>query len=109
MIDQVSFTNGEIWKKAESNLKDISSFKYDGDQELKKIAGEDAITYPLEDQDLRCICAKFNRKTDNICINCGRVKSEVFNEYDRDGIKEKIIKFNEREQLEEAKSRKVKK
>lgn len=105
-IEEISFANGDRWKRL-GPLKDISNYEYDGDESLIEIAGIDAIVYPFEDGDSwRCVCGKFNKHNSNKCLNCGRKKIKVLEEYNKDKVAKKIKKNQE---IARIKNKKLKK
>lgn len=105
IIENVRFADGTQWKRENETLKEINEIATISEtklSDLKKMAGEDALTYPYEDEDTWiCVCGRHNKKENEICIRCDREKEIIFREYTEESIDKKIIMEEEKRQREE--------
>ena len=106
-IEEITFSDGEIYKVAEENMTEINYIQPDYDEitRLKSIAGDDAACYAQDPGPYwLCVCSRPNKQEDSTCIRCGRDKQTVLSKYSSHDKISKAIEDRrlelEREELE---------
>lgn len=102
IIEKVGLKDGTQWNKENTELKEINIPEISKEKlnNLKTIAGVDAITYPFEDEESwTCICGRYNKKNYKVCVRCKREKEKVFKEYNEKSIQDKIKEKEEKEKI----------
>jgi DNA-binding beta-propeller fold protein YncE len=106
-IEEITFSDGEVYKVCEENMTDINYIQPDYDEitRLKSIAGDDAVCYAQDPGPYwLCVCSRPNKQEDNICIRCGRDKQTILSKYSSHDKISKAIEERrlalEREELE---------
>ena len=100
-IDKVWFDNSSIWRR--SRVSALTEYE-PNDLEpsnalnnLRAIAGEDAVGYPSEQEGLWvCVCGRPNDNQVPVCARCGRSRAEVFTHCTQSAVEQTLAAHESR-------------
>ncbi|MBR5345209.1 MAG: hypothetical protein IK127_05235 [Clostridia bacterium] len=89
-VEKIWFSDGLVWRRVRANMTEYKTNALRRGRALntlRYIAGEDAIGYPvLEETHWMCVCGRPNRLDTDACARCGRVRSDVFANFNRQAV-----------------------
>ena len=89
-VEKVWYEDGMLWRREERNVREYTPNNLPEGRELDRlraVAGADAAGYAREDDIVwMCVCGRANRTSDDKCLRCERVRTEVMEKYSFDAI-----------------------
>lgn len=89
-VEKIWFDDGLVWRRVKANMVEYRTNALRRGRALntlRYIAGEDAIGYPtLEETHWMCVCGRPNRLDTDACARCGRLRSDVFSNFNRQAV-----------------------
>ena len=89
-VEKIWFEDGLVWRRVKANMVDYRTNALRRGRALntlRYIAGEDAIGYPaLESTHWMCVCGRPNSLDADACARCGRVRADVFANFNRQAV-----------------------
>ena len=84
-VEKVWYEDGMLWRREERNVREYTPNNLPEGRELDRlraVAGADAAGYAREDDIVwMCVCGRANRTSDDACLRCERVRTEVMEKY----------------------------
>lgn len=100
VVEKVWFDDNSVWRRGKLPLSEYTSNALPNSRALENlrfIAGKDAVGYPEEQTGLwLCVCGRPNQNGSRICIRCHRNRTEVFANLSREAV-EKQTELRERQ------------
>lgn len=100
VVEKIWFDDNSVWRRGKTPLSEYTSNALPNSrslEELRYIAGKDAVGYPEEQSGLwLCVCGRPNMNGSRICIRCHRNRTEVFADLTREAV-QKQTELRERQ------------
>ena len=82
LVEKIWFDDNSVWRRSKLPLSEYTPNALPNSralENLRYIAGKDAVGYPQEQQGLwLCVCGRPNANGSRMCIRCHRNRTEVF-------------------------------
>ena len=93
VVEKIWFDDNSVWRRGKMPLSEYTSNALPNSRSLENlryIAGKDAVGYPEEQTGLWvCVCGRPNQNSSRICIRCHRNRTEVFSNLNKEAVQEK--------------------
>ena len=100
VVEKIWFDDNSVWRRGKLPMSEYTSNALPNGRALENlrfIAGKDAVGYPEEQSGLwMCVCGRPNQSGSRICIRCSRNRTEVFSALTKEAV-EKQTELRERQ------------
>ena len=100
VVEKIWFDDNSVWRRGKLPLSEYTSNTLPNSRSLENlryIAGKDAVGYPEEQTGLwLCVCGRPNQNGSRICIRCHRNRTEVFANLNKEAV-QKQTELRERQ------------
>ena len=92
VVEKIWFDDNSVWRRSKLPLSEYTPNALPNSralENLRYIAGKDAVGYPQEQQGLwLCVCGRPNANGSRMCIRCHRNRTEVFANLNREAVEQ---------------------